>query len=74
MFYVANCSMMFTEFPLRERAGAAKEAGFEAVEFWWPFPDPLPDTADVDAFVASIDKACVALAGPCQCPGRAEHR
>jgi hydroxypyruvate isomerase len=37
-----NCSILLTETPLPERAAAAKAAGFEAVEFWWPFSDGLP--------------------------------
>ena len=41
--YSANCSMLFTELPLLERPAAAKAAGFDAVEFWWPFADqPVP--------------------------------
>ena len=35
--YTVNCSMLFTELPLLERPGAARAAGFDAVEFWWPF-------------------------------------
>lgn len=63
MAYLANCSLLFTEFPLLERPAAAKAAGFDAVEFWWPFPDPVPAAADVDAFVASVCDAGVALIG-----------
>lgn len=62
--YLANCSMLFTELPLLERAAAARAAGFDAVEFWWPWPDqPVPGDRDVDAFVASITDAGVQLAG-----------
>jgi hydroxypyruvate isomerase len=62
--YLANCSMLFTEVPLLERAAAAKAAGFDTVEFWWPWPDrPVPGDADVDAFVAAIQDAGVQLAG-----------
>ena len=32
-----NLSILFTELPLLERPAAAKAAGFDAVEFWWPF-------------------------------------
>lgn len=35
-----NCSILFTELPLLARPAAAKAAGFDAVEFWWPF-EPL---------------------------------
>jgi hydroxypyruvate isomerase len=61
--YLANCSMLFTELPLLERAAAAKAAGFEAVEFWWPFASPVPASADVDAFTRSIRDAGVKLVG-----------
>jgi hypothetical protein len=62
--YLANCSMLFTERPLLERPAAAKAAGFDAVEFWWPWPDqPVPGDADVDAFVRAVRDAGVQLVG-----------
>jgi hydroxypyruvate isomerase len=61
--YIANCSIMFTELPLLERAGAAKAAGFDAVEFWWPFAGPVPPQPEIDAFARSIRDAGVQLAG-----------
>ena len=52
--YLANCSMLFTERPLLERPAAAKAAGFDAIEFWWPWPtEPVPSDTEVDAFVAA---------------------
>jgi hydroxypyruvate isomerase len=48
--YLVNCSMLFGELPLLERPAAAKAAGFDAIEFWWPWPEqPVPDDAEVDA-------------------------
>ena len=62
--YLANCSMLFTEHPLLERPDAAKAAGFEAIEFWWPWPDqPVPPDAAVAAFVAAVRDAGVQLIG-----------
>jgi hydroxypyruvate isomerase len=62
--YLANCSMLFTELPLLRRPEAAKAAGFDAVEFWWPWPDqPVPSDNDVDTFVRAIRDAGVQLAG-----------
>jgi hydroxypyruvate isomerase len=62
--YLANCSMLFTERPLLERPQAAKDAGFDAVEFWWPWPEqPDPGDAAVDAFVSAVDDAGVQLVG-----------
>jgi hydroxypyruvate isomerase len=62
--YLANCSILFTEVPLLERPAAAKAAGFDTVEFWWPWPDqPVPADADIDAFVEAVQGAGVQLAG-----------
>jgi hydroxypyruvate isomerase len=56
-----NCSILFTELPLNERARAARDAGFGGVEFWWPWPAHGPTDAEADAFVASIAEADVEL-------------
>ena len=61
--YEVNCSILFTELPLLERPAAAKAAGFDAVEFWWPFTVAVPADADVDEFVGAIDDAGVQLVG-----------
>lgn len=61
--YVVNCSMLFTELPLLERPSAAKAAGFDSVEFWWPFNEPVPARGQVDAFIEAIEGAGVHLAG-----------
>ena len=36
MRFCANVFMLFAEVPFLERFGRAAEAGFSAVEFWWP--------------------------------------
>jgi hydroxypyruvate isomerase len=56
-----NCSILFTELPLAERAAAAKAAGFGGVEFWWPWEAVAPSDAEADAFVTSIADAGVEL-------------
>jgi hydroxypyruvate isomerase len=62
--YLANCSMLFTERPLLERPAAAKSAGFDAIEFWWPWPDqPVPRDAELDNFVRAVRDAGVQLVG-----------
>jgi hydroxypyruvate isomerase len=62
--YDVNCSMLFTELPLRQRPAAAKAAGFDAVEFWWPWPhEPIPADREVDGFVTAIQDAGVELVG-----------
>ena len=62
--YLVNCSILFGELPLLERPAAAKAAGFDAVEFWWPWPDqPVPSDRDVDSFVSAVQDAGVQLVG-----------
>lgn len=62
--YLANCSMLFTEYPLLERPAAARAAGFDAIEFWWPWPtEPAPSDAKTDAFVGAVRDAGVTLVG-----------
>jgi hydroxypyruvate isomerase len=59
--YDANLSLLFTELPLLARPAAARAAGFDAVEFWWPFDTGSPSDADVDKFVQAIQDAGVQL-------------
>ncbi|SDW56008.1 hydroxypyruvate isomerase [Amycolatopsis xylanica] len=61
--YDINLSILFTELPLLERPEAAKKAGFDAVEFWWPFDTAVPSDAQVDQFVRAIEDAGVQLVG-----------
>jgi hydroxypyruvate isomerase len=61
--YEVNCSILFTELPLPERPAAAKKAGFDAVEFWWPFSVAVPSDDEVDRFVRSVSDAGVQLVG-----------
>ena len=56
-----NCSILFTELPPVARAAAAKAAGFDGVEFWWPWAGMAPSDAEGDAFVGSILDAGVEL-------------
>src|SRR3954470_6853649 len=61
--YTVNLSILFTELPLLERPAAAKAAGFDAVEFWWPHAVAVPEDKDVDAFLPAVRDAGVQLAG-----------
>jgi hydroxypyruvate isomerase len=56
-----NCSILFTELPLLQRPDAAAKAGFDAVEFWWPFTESVPADRDVDAFITALSDAGVRL-------------
>lgn len=47
-----------------ERPAAAKAAGFDYVEFWWPFDsNPVPTDKAVEGFIASIIDAGTQLKG-----------
>lgn len=62
--YAANCTFLFTEVDLLERPAAARAAGFDAIEFWWPWPDqPVPPDTEIDKFVAAVRDAGVHLIG-----------
>ncbi|HEY3715075.1 MAG TPA: TIM barrel protein [Jatrophihabitantaceae bacterium] len=61
--YDVNCSILFTELPVLERPVAAKAAGFDAVEFWWPFDRAVPADREVSAFVEALRDAGVQLVG-----------
>ena len=61
--YLANCSILLADRPLLERPAAARAAGFDAVESWWPFPSATPSDTEVDRFVASVRNAGVRLVG-----------
>jgi hydroxypyruvate isomerase len=61
--YSANISIMFTELPFLERFAAAKAAGFEAVEFWFPYEHSKPDLKRI------IDGEGLTLVGLNTAPG-----
>ena len=53
MRFCANISLLFTEVPFLERFAAARSAGFDAVEMWWPRGE------DLDAVEAAVAAAGV---------------
>jgi hydroxypyruvate isomerase len=55
--YAPNISLLFTDRPLLERPAAVAEAGFDAVELWWPFDGPEPRERDAAALVRAIHDA-----------------
>jgi len=59
--FAVNLSILFTESPMGERPARAREAGFDAVEAWWPFSSPTPDDSDIGAFLSAISAADVRL-------------
>lgn len=62
--YTVNASILLTDLPLLQRPAAARAAGFDAVEFWWPWPQNATPSADeVDAFAKAIEDAGVQLTG-----------
>ena len=59
---VVNLTLMFTELPLLQRPAAAKQAGFERVELWWPFGScSRPTHSQVQAFIHAVKTAEVEL-------------
>jgi hydroxypyruvate isomerase len=63
MRFDVNLSILLTELPLLDRPAAARRAGFDAVEFWWPWPVAVPSDGEVDAFVRAVRDAGVQLVG-----------
>lgn len=61
--YLANCSMLFSELDSLERPAAARDAGFGAVEFWWPFSEAAPGDREIERFVGAIRDSGVQLVG-----------
>jgi hydroxypyruvate isomerase len=61
--YLVNCSLLFTELPVLERPDAARAAGFDAVEFWWPFDRTVPSNEEVADFVTAVRDSGVRLVG-----------
>jgi hydroxypyruvate isomerase len=61
MRYSVNVSILFTEVPFLERFARAREAGFSAVELWWPRGEDLTATraaiedAGVDVVLLNFD-------------------
>jgi hydroxypyruvate isomerase len=52
MRFCVNVSILFKEAPFLERFGRAADAGFSAVEFWWPSGE---DLGEVQAAVKDAD-------------------
>lgn len=44
--FSAHLSMLFPEHPFLERFAPAREAGFEAVEYWYPYAHPAEQLAE----------------------------
>ncbi|MEV1116649.1 TIM barrel protein [Actinosynnema sp. NPDC049800] len=63
MRYDVNLSILFTDLPVLERPAAARAAGFDAVEFWWPFAEAVPPSREIEAFEAAVADAGVRLVG-----------
>lgn len=55
--YAANLSILFGEHPVAQRPGAAAEAGFAAVEMWWPFAEAVPGDRALETLRLSLADA-----------------
>lgn len=60
---VINCSILFGGLPLEDALSRVREAGFSAVEFWWPFKDAEPERAEVDHFLKALHLFDLELTG-----------
>jgi hydroxypyruvate isomerase len=54
MRFCANISLLFTEVPFLERFAAARSAGFDAVELWWPRGENL-DAVEAAVAAAGVE-------------------
>jgi len=52
-----NCSLALKDVAPRERASRARDLGYEAVEFWWPFEGQDPRVGEVTQFVDDVRRA-----------------
>lgn len=59
--FAANLSLLFSEFPILERAKVAREYGFENAEFWWPFESATPSEREIEVFIESISSSGINL-------------
>lgn len=55
--FAINCSLALGELPPAQRAARARELGYDAIEFWWPFASQDPDLATVREFVENVKRA-----------------
>lgn len=58
---VVNASILFTELPLHDRFRAVHDAGFDAVELWWPFATPTATDTEIGRLVDAIGRAGLEL-------------
>jgi hydroxypyruvate isomerase len=52
-----NVSIIFTELPLLERPHAAASVGFDSIEMWWPFTEPVPSGAEIERLLSTLEEA-----------------
>lgn len=61
--YTVNASILLTDLPLLQRPQAVADAGFAALELWWPFDTAVPSDREVEALVDAVQDAGVQLTG-----------
>ncbi len=52
--YSVNCTLMMDDIPILDRPRRVRDAGLDAVEFWWPFASPVPAKPEIEAFTTAI--------------------
>nr|WP_120491408.1 TIM barrel protein [Corynebacterium lactis] len=50
MITAINCSTVYAHLTPAEAVAAARADGYGAVEFWWPFPEAVPEAHAVEEF------------------------
>ncbi|GAB3441880.1 TIM barrel protein [Streptomonospora sediminis] len=58
-----NCSILLKDRSIAERLQAVRQAGFTAVEFWWPFAEADPGAAEVAEFIGTVRASGLSLVG-----------
>lgn len=61
--YSANISIMFTEFSYLDRPAAARRAGFDRVETWWPWSEAVASVEAESELVDALEQGGVGLSG-----------
>lgn len=58
---VANCSILYPDLPWWDTPAAAARDGYQAVEFWWPFAEPVASDVEIRRFGDALADSRVQL-------------
>jgi len=60
-YSIINPSILIGDRSLDDQLEQVRQAGYSAVELWWPFASPNPSTGEVDAFLGTLEKSGLGL-------------